>query len=234
MNGARCHPRQPHLFQQLIDLASLHRWVEPKGQVQQHFAAATREQELVVRVLEHECRAKPASNVPGLGSDQTAQNPKQRAFAAAVAPYQHPKAWSGNLEAAAIERTGAARPAEADPFEPQSRSLGSVLRRHSGFEGKAWALGAAGGCRLFVDLYSQQVAGEHAEALAFHFFAGEFKQAGLTLLKRRAHLLIKGFCGLAFLALHGHRHGAHAKSQLNHVHRSILIAAAIFANGSSW
>lgn len=158
-----------------MNSAALHASIEPGGQVQKHFAAATGEQELVVWVLEHQSRPKPAIDMSGLGSDQAAQNPKQCAFAAAIATHKHPEARAGNLETAAIERTGAAGPAVADPFKPQSRSLYSVLRRHSGFEGKPWALGAAcSGC-LFVDLHSQQVAGEHAEAFAFDFFAGEFK-----------------------------------------------------------
>ena len=155
VNGARCHARQPHLFQQLIDPASLLSLIEPGGQVQEHFAAAAGEQELVVWVLEHQCRAEFAVDVTGLGTDQTAQDPKQRALAASIAAHQHPEPWAGNPEAAAIKRTGTAGPAVADPLELQCCLLGSVLRGHSGFEGKPWALGSASGGSLLVDLHSQ-------------------------------------------------------------------------------
>ena len=56
------HACKPDLLKQAADAPNLFRAVQAGRQIQQQLAAATGQQQLVVRVLEHQCRSQFAMN----------------------------------------------------------------------------------------------------------------------------------------------------------------------------
>ena len=72
-----------------------------------------------VWVLKHQGRFGGAGDAAALGFEQSGNQAKQGAFAAAVAAHQHPEAWARNDQVAAVEGLLAVRPAVADGLNAQ-------------------------------------------------------------------------------------------------------------------
>ena len=92
--------------------------------VEEKVAAATREQQLMVGILEHQSCLDVAVDSSRLRLDQPSEHSEEGALPTAVAPHKHPQSRSWNAEAAAVQSAGSAGPAKTHVFELKNPLVG--------------------------------------------------------------------------------------------------------------
>ncbi len=114
MDRSGFHACESNLFEGCSDLSTSLMVCELSGKVQKQVAATAGQQQLMIGILKDQGWPQLAFQLAPLWFEQAADDPKQGAFAAAVAADDHPQAWAWDRETATIQCMATAGPVEAD------------------------------------------------------------------------------------------------------------------------